>query len=134
MALAEEHFVGFDPRASPQQLPACPIFNGTAYVIWFETWSFSFLAYGLHRITGISYLVAYQGFDLCGNMKKFPPSDVDFQTFSFGGTHDAGPFETLTTFDVWLAAARHRAQRFNLPAPGTIQFTDLFHQAAGYRA
>jgi hypothetical protein len=133
MGVAEEHFAGFDPRTTPPIPTGCPLNNGPAYVVWFEAYAFTAWRAGVFRNTGIGYLWAYKAFDICGNMLR-STTGVDFPTFGLGGNYTANPFENTISFKNWLAFARKKAAPFNLPAPGTLQFTNWFHERAGWRA
>lgn len=132
MPIAEEHLHGMDPTTAPLRLPGCPIQNKCAFVVWTEIYGFTFWSAGIFRNTGIGYSRTYVAFDLCGNILP-TLADCAFSTAAFGGNRTVLPWQRPTTFAEWLAFARDRPEIKGLPNPGTVQFTDLFHQVIGWR-
>jgi len=132
VAIAEEHFIGLDARGRVPLRLGCPLNTGCAFVVWFESYGFTFWQIGLLRNTGIGYLRSYVAFDICGQQQR-TLEGCGFETFGFGGNYTAGPFDDVVPFDIWLARARKEAERRVIPNPGTVQFTDRFHQIIGYR-
>lgn len=132
MAIYEEHFIGFDPTQGLEQLQQCPVYPNEATIVWFEKYLFTGWNFGILQNTGISYVHCYLSFDINGNVLTDAPI-AGGQCCGFTGNTTCGPFQICPTFEQWLSKARSVCEKWNLPAPGTVQLSPRYIADIGTR-